>query len=120
MRPRILMIGNNSALAYLIERYAHQEGYDLIIQTVLPQASQIRALQPAAILFASPDELEIAQPLLAEMTGGDIPILVCISSAEKTRARELGADSCLAHPLTHEEFCLALASVGLLPKPPGV
>ena len=106
----ILMLGNDLALAYLIGRYAQQSGY---VVTTLPgvvKAEAVFALSPAAILFTSVESLEQAQPLIAGLANSDIPVLVCSSVADEARARELGADHCLLHPLTYESFHKTLAA----------
>jgi orotidine-5'-phosphate decarboxylase len=66
--------------------------------------------QPVAILFPSIERLEAAQSLIADLTNCDIPILVCSSIADEARARELGADYCLLHPLTYDGFMAALVA----------
>lgn len=107
--PRVLMIGNNASLVYLLERYAQQGGYLLRHRTVIPPLEEIRAFQPDAILFSSLEELEMAQSLIAGLDAEDPLILVCSSLADEERARELGADQCITHPLTYDKFCSALS-----------
>ncbi len=104
------MIGNDAMLEYLVERYAEHSGYDVItVQSVLSY-QKICNLHPVAILFPSIEGLEIAQSLIAELANCEISIIVCSSIADITRARELGADHCLTHPLTYEEFLIAMAT----------
>jgi CheY-like chemotaxis protein len=109
-QSRILMLGNDPALAYLIGRYAQQSGYAIITLQVPPQAAEVCAYKPAAILFTSVESLEAAQVLVAGLANCDIPVLVCSSVADEARARELGADHCLLHPLTYDGFQGALAA----------
>jgi DNA-binding response OmpR family regulator len=110
-RLKIMMIGNDTMLQYLVERYAEHSGYDVItVQNVLtPQ--EICELHPIAILFPSIEGLEIAQSLIVELANCEFSIIVCSSVADITRARELGADHCLAHPLTYDDFSTAMETI---------
>ena len=109
-RSRILMIGADTALAYLIGRYAEQGGYDMATLRAAPSVTEVLALQPAAILFPSIEDLGTAQLLIADLENYDIPVLVCLSNHDQARARDLGADHCLLHPLTYDSFLAALAA----------
>jgi len=107
---RILMLGNDPALSYLIGRYAYQSGYAMTSMQVVPLAAEVCAQKPTAILFTSVESLEAAQLLIAGLANCDIPVLVCSSLADEARARELGADQCLLHPLTYDGFYRALTA----------
>ena len=104
------MIGADTALAYLIGRYAEQGGYDMATVRAVPSVAEVLALHPAAILFPSIEDLGAAQLLIADLANCDIPVLVCLSNHDQARARELGADHCLLHPLTYGSFLAALAA----------
>jgi CheY-like chemotaxis protein len=106
----ILMFGNDPALAYLIGRYAQQSGYAVAILPGVAQAEAVCALNPAAILFTSIESLETSQLLITGLANCDIPVVVCSSVADEARARELGADHCLLHPLTYDGFYQAIAA----------
>ena len=106
----ILMLGNDSALAYLIGRYAQQSGYAVTTLPGVAQAETVCAMKPAAILFTSIESLEAAQLLMSGLANCDIPVLVCSSVADEARACELGADHCLLHPLTYDGFHNVLAA----------
>jgi CheY-like chemotaxis protein len=107
-QSQILMIGNDPALTYLIRRYAQQSGYRVAAMPIVPQAAEVCAIKPAALLFPSVETLEAAQSLIVGLANCDIPVLVCSSVADEARARELGADYCLLHPLTYDSFLNAL------------
>lgn len=106
--PVIYLIGSNTALAYLLDRYAERAGYTLAAHPALPSATFGRATRPAALLFASIEELETAQGQIGQPARAEVPVLVCVSVNEEVRARELGADHCLVHPLTYDGFLAAL------------
>ena len=109
-QSKILMVGSDPSLSYLIGRYAQQSGYGVASMAVIPSAAQACALQPAAILFQSVQALETSQTLVKELLECDIPVLVCSSVTDEARARELGADVCLLHPLTYDSVLTALSA----------
>jgi DNA-binding response OmpR family regulator len=115
---RIVMIGDNSWLAYLIERYAGRSGHPFTALQAIPPAEEIGASRPVAVVFPTVESLEAAQPLIAGLASWDVPVLVCSSIADELRARELGADHCLVHPLTYEGFLAALAAASRLSARP--
>ena len=106
----ILVIGADMALAYLIGRYAEQGGYGFTTRQTIPSIVDVCSLQPIALFFLSFESLGAAQLLIADLGNCDIPVLVCSSVDDKARARELGADYCLVHPLTYDNFLAALAA----------
>ncbi len=117
-QPTLLLIGSDTPFAYLIGRYAERRGLSLLVRPTIPAAPMISALQPAAIIFLALENLEASQPPLAEMENENIPLLVCSGADDEARARELGADYCLQHPLTYDRFVTALQST-LPAKKPG-
>jgi len=72
-------------------------------------------MQPAAVWLPSLETLEAFQPLKSTLTNFNIPVVVCASVADEARARELGADYCLLHPVTYGDFLNALAATGAAP-----
>jgi CheY-like chemotaxis protein len=114
-QPTLLMIGNDAALAYLIGRYAERSGYGIYTVHIAPSAAEVCALRPTAVLFPSVENLEAAQTLVADLANRDIPLLVCSSAADQARARDLGADYCLLHPLTYDNFLAVLTAASVTP-----
>jgi len=110
LHAKILVIGNDPALAYLLGRYAEQGGYGIATAQAVPSAAETCALQPAAILFQSVEGLETSGTLVRDMAECDVPVLVCSSVTDQARARELGADHCLLHPLTYDSVLAALTA----------
>lgn len=104
----IMVIGHDTSLHYLLGRFAEHSGYQL--KTTLGNLSvdEITSANPAAIIFLSPELLETTQALLRDITNLETPILVCSTAADEVKARELGADHCLLHPLTFDDFQTAL------------
>jgi CheY-like chemotaxis protein len=107
------MIGYDAWLAYLLGRYAEQGGYQITACPDLPTAAEVSLAKPQVVLFPTLDCLEKAQSLVAYLANVDIPILVCSSLADESRARELGADHCLLHPLTYDGFIAAMGATKL-------
>ena len=113
--PIILLIGNDAALTYLIERYAQRSGYQVRVQPIVPSPADGSEVQAAAVLFSSIENLEAAQSQIAQLSNAEIPLLVCSSINDQTRAHELGADQCLVHPLTYDGFLAALTAAHIAP-----
>jgi len=110
-KPTIVMIGADTILTYLFGRFAEQSGYQMTASKKNISLDTIQAAEPEVILFLSTDVLAKNQAIVAKLVNIDIPILVCTSATEETRARELGADYCLLHPLTYTDFQAALGMV---------
>jgi DNA-binding response OmpR family regulator len=112
-QPTIMIIGNDTTINYLIGRYAQQSNYHMVMMPAIPQGLEIRTQLPAVILFTSIERLLAAQQLVEELVNDDIPLIVCCSRVDETQARELGADYCLLHPLTYEQFLATLKMIDL-------
>jgi len=110
--PVILVIGEDDALVYLIERYAARAGFGLHVITE-PTAAAVSGFEPAAVLFSSLESLEVARPRDTGLVDNDAPLVVCTSMADEKRARDLGADYCLLHPLTFPDFMAAMVALGV-------
>lgn len=108
----ILLIGSDTMLGYLLKRYAERSGYKLSSNQKLLSAGEVQAIDPVVIIFLSTELLETAQALAGELANHDTPIVVCSSVADEAKAMELGADYCLSHPLTYDNFYQALLATG--------
>jgi DNA-binding response OmpR family regulator len=115
--PKILIIGNDSPLTYLIKRYAEQSGCRIEALEAIPSAQVVSASKASLLLFPSLESLEAAQNTISALPKFEYDglVMVCSSVTDETRARELGADYCLVHPLTYESFSAALAAVRKTP-----
>lgn len=110
--PLILLVGEDDALIYLIERYTERGGFRLHV-IAAPTAEVISELGPAAVWFSSLESLEGLRPRETGLVDHDAPLVVCTSTADERRARELGADYCVLHPLTYSDFMAAMAALGM-------
>ena len=110
-QPTIVIVGGNSSINYLIERYTERIGYSITIMPASVSAETICGSAPIAVIFPSVESLGDSQHLVAELTNCDIPIIVCSSAADQNRTRELGADYCLLHPLVYDHFSTILGTV---------
>lgn len=110
-QPTILLIGKDATLGYLLARFAEHSGYQCKVSAGDVSSREITALNPTVIIFLTTELLAGGQTFVAELANLDAPILVCTSAVEEARARELGADYCLLHPLTYNDFRTALATV---------
>ncbi len=123
----IYLVGNDERLIYLLQRYFESGNHRLMPSFKTPTVAEVKKEQPCMLIFSTIELLEEAQSLLEYASAHDLPVLVCTSVADEARARELGADACLIHPLTYENFTAALSVVfpfmegesGLLTKSSG-
>jgi len=99
-------------LHYLFKRYAEQSGYKTLAYQTAAPILEMKTVKPIAIVFLSTELLEASQRFVAELTSHETPILVCSSDGDEARARELGADYCLLHPFTYDDFHAALLATG--------
>ncbi len=104
----ILLIGNDTTLSYLLGRFAERNGNQLAMSSENLSIKQIELANPAVIIFTSTELLATNRALVEELSSLDILIVVCSSVAEEGRAMELGADHCLLHPLTYNDFQTAM------------
>lgn len=115
-RNIILVIGSDASLIYLLVRFAERGGYQLKVYREDLSVTEIAAIDPLVVIFLSVDHLARASAVLTELAGPDVPLLVCSSITEGPRATELGADYCLLHPLTYDDFQTTLANATALKK----
>jgi CheY-like chemotaxis protein len=109
-QPTILLIGNDTTLSYLLGRFAERCGYQMVASLKNSSVKEITAINPAVIVFSSTGILESLQTLVGELANLDFPIMVCSSIADEARARELGADYCLTHPVSYDDFQTTLTA----------
>lgn len=107
-RQTLLLMGSDANLGYLLGRFAEQSAYQLTVAPEKASIQDVTVANPSVIIFLSTDLLDKAQALVTELTSLEVPIIVCSSVTDQARARELGADSCLLHPITYEGFQDAL------------
>lgn len=108
IKPKILLVGNDSMLSYLIKRYADQIGLDLEYTTSLLPIAEVVKIRPTHILFTSLLILKKSQFWIGTLLDLELHILVCSGIGEEPAARDFGADTCLIHPITFDDFQKAL------------
>jgi DNA-binding response OmpR family regulator len=109
----ILLVGDDEALAYHIERCGQQSGFRVRVERTLPKPSHGQRLEPAVVWLSSLDVLASLRPRKTGLIGDDAPVVVSSSVADDRRARDLGADVWVLHPLTYQHFLAALSAVGV-------
>jgi hypothetical protein len=107
--PRIVVVGGDDAIVYLIGRYAERAGFQVHVAPSL--TPDVLTQAPAAVWFSSLDILEAERPRDAGLLGDEAPLLVCTSTADESRARDLGVDHLAVHPLTYSDFVAAMSAV---------
>src|SRR4051812_24752765 len=110
--PIALLIDNDPAFAYLIERYAQRSGYvvaraadvrtaRVAIRHVRPVLALLNMLLPA--LASRTDALA----LKTDLADYDIPLVGYSAIVDHTRVRELGIDYYLLKPMLYDDFAFA-------------
>ena len=112
-RPTILLVGDDEALTYLIERYGERSGFRVQVERTPANVADVAVGDPAVVWLSSLDVLAAVRPRETGLIGDDAPVVVCSSVADDRRARELGADYAVLHPLTYPDFLAALSAVGI-------
>jgi DNA-binding response OmpR family regulator len=108
----ILVVDGDTALSYLLERYAERGGFRYSEVHVPWQASLLPDAGPAALWLPSIERLEAMNPRQSGI-GDELPVIVCSFNGDEARARELGADYCAFHPVRYRDFLAALKAVGI-------
>ncbi len=106
-------MGNDTNLGYLLGRLAEQNKYQLTVAPEKVTVQDFAAADPTAVIFSSTELLDKKQMLIGELSSLEIPIIVCSSVNDQARAKELGADYCLLHPITYDDFKSALARLAV-------
>lgn len=112
-RPIILLVGDDEALTYLIERYGERSGFQVQVERTASIDADGPWPEPAVVWLSSLDVLAAFRPRESGRISDDAPVVVCASVADDHRARELGADYSVMHPLTYPDFLAAMSAVGV-------
>lgn len=111
----ILVVDGDSALSYLLERYADRAKLRFCEVHVPWQTPPSPPVGAAALWLPSIERLEAVKPR-ERGVGDDMPVIVCSFVGDEVRAQELGADFCAFHPLRYRDFLAALRAVGIVDK----
>jgi len=107
----VILVGNDERMVYLLTRYFEASNYQLVPWLATPSLTEITRIHPVVIIFSTIEQLENAQYLFNYTSANDIPVVVFTSLADEAQARELGADACLLHPLTYDNFKTVMAGI---------
>jgi hypothetical protein len=113
--PTILVVDGDSALSYLLERYADRGGFCFREIHVPWQVPPVPPAGPAALWLPSIERLEAVNPRESGIAD-DLPVIVCSFIGDEPRAHELGANFCASHPLRYRDFLAALRAVGIIDR----
>lgn len=111
IKETILLVGNDDRLAYLLQRFVEQGGWTMVARPPQVSRDEVLRLEAGVVIFDSIDQLREAHLLVDDLAENEVPVLVCASLADESTAGELGADACLLHPLTFDQFCETLLVV---------
>ena len=113
--PKVMLIENDPQFVYLMQRYAHSSGCQLINVDPFGQvALQAHKERPDIVLLdLEPDGdngWQTLQELRADPVTSVIPVYVCSASEVAARGWEDRADGCLLKPVMYEDFVAALSA----------
>ncbi len=111
IKETILLIGNDDRLVYLLQRFVEQGGWTMVTRPPQVSGDEVLRMEAGVVIFDSIDQLRDAQLLVDDLAENEVPVLVCASLVDESAAGELGADACLLHPLTYDQFYAALRAV---------
>jgi ActR/RegA family two-component response regulator len=118
IRPRILLIDDDDALLYLFQRYAEQRGFALDKAPSVEAAhAMVGQLRPALIvlnrLLAATADPSALTALQINLAAHNIPIAGFAQAVVEAEAADLAIDYDLTLPLLYDDFCSALAALGV-------
>lgn len=121
--PIIVLIDNDDSFIYLVGRYAEQCGFGFgHAPTIQAAHGLIGQLRPALVVFnqllAASAEPGVLEALQAELADRDIPSAGFAQANNEPVRDQLGVDYELCLPLLYDDFCSALAALGIA-RPPG-
>ncbi len=118
--PKIMLVEDDPQFVYLIQRYAHRSGCQIIHVDSISEAVPLAQKElPHLILLDlglngmddwRSQSWRFLQALKADPVTGKIPVFVCSASEVATRGWEEYADGCLLKPVMYEDFMTALAT----------
>jgi DNA-binding response OmpR family regulator len=111
--PIVLLISNDPAFIYLIERYGQQSACQVITMQTIDLACQLieSAQSTLVVLYAmSPDPggWDAVRVLKAETAKNSVPFVVCGTVTDEADVWETGADYFLSKPVMYDDFRAAL------------
>jgi hypothetical protein len=105
---KILVIGSDDSLPYLLQRFGEQIGLETVVRKNVSDLQEGDWVHLRAIIFSDLVQLQAARSLVDEISTRDVLVVVCVSQVDELHARELGVDVCLLHPLSYADFCAAV------------
>jgi CheY-like chemotaxis protein len=119
--PKVMLVEDDPQFVYLIQRYAHSSGCQLIhVDSISQVVSQAQKELPDLVLLdlalAGTDDWlrqswQVLQALKADPVTSTIPVFICSASEVATRGWEDRADGCLLKPVMYEDFLAVLNQV---------
>lgn len=119
--PKVMLVEDDPQFVYLIQRYAHSSGCQLIHVDSINQAVSLAHKElPDLVLLdlalAGTDDWrsqswQVLQALKADPVTSTIPVFICSASEVATRGWEEQANGCLLKPVMYEDFLAVLSQV---------
>ena len=116
--PTVMVVEDDPAIIYLIERYARKSRCEVISTTYSPKAlAMAKEERPAMImldiLMPEMDGWQVLQALKNDPVTRDIPVVICSALDDKGRGQAEGAVFYLRKPILYSDFVAALINAGI-------
>ena len=119
--PKVMLVEDDPQFVYLIQRYAHSSGCQLIhVDSISQVVSRAQKELPNVVLLdlapAGTDDWlrqswQVLQALKADTVTSTIPVFICSASEVATRGWEDRAAGCVLKPVMYEDFQAVLNQV---------
>jgi CheY-like chemotaxis protein len=114
----VLLVEDDPAFIYLIQRYADKGGCRLVSTARGDEALELaRREWPVLILLdimlPGMDGWQVLRELKADASTSGIPVVLCSALSEEARGVEEGADGYLRKPVLYQDFMAALKDAGI-------
>lgn len=116
--PKVMIIGDDTEFAYLMQRYIAQGGYQAFVAGPNPGALDlVRQELPMCILMdvesPSAQGWDILRMLKVDPHTRDIPVVICSWLDDEAHSLREGAEAHLRKPVMYDDIVMALQDVGI-------
>jgi CheY-like chemotaxis protein len=116
--PKVMIVGDDTEFAYLMQRYAAQGGYRAFVAGANPGVlALVRQELPMCILMdvESPcaQSWDILRMLKVDPDTRDIPVVICSWLDDEAHSLKEGAEAYLRKPVMYDDIVMALQDVGI-------
>jgi CheY-like chemotaxis protein len=116
--PKVMIVGEDTEFAYLIQRYVNQGGYHAFVARPNPGTVDLaRQEVPLCILMdvesPSAHGWDMLRMLKLDPGTRDIPVVICSWLDEEARCLKEGAEAHLRKPVMYDDILSTLRDIGV-------